>query len=274
VAGYFVGQFPPGKKDMGTAFTVMENLARAHAAAYHKIKELQQEARVGYALDWRGFKPALSWSPIDRLLANTVNRIFNEFFPTAFSEGKLRFLSRKALAPELKGTQDYVGINYYTSENVGFDPFNREELFSARGYPAEAELSPHGMIASQPTELFRAIKWALHFKLPIIITENGTEDHRDDFRRRYLVEHIHQVWRAVNFNFPVKGYFHWSLVDNFEWAEGWVYRFGLWELDLETQARRKRPSADLYAAICQENALSSQMVREYAPELVKKLFPG
>ena len=90
---------------------------------------------------------------------------------------------------------------------------------------------------------------------------------------QHLTEHLHQAWRAVNFNFPLKGYFHWTLVDNFEWERGWTQRFGLWELDVETQARRKRSSADLYAEICHENGISSQMVERYVPELMPVLFP-
>ncbi len=78
----------------------------------------------------------------------------------------------------------------------------------------------------------------------------------------------------VNWNWPVKGYFHWSLVDNFEWERGWTQRFGLWGLDVETQARIRRPSVDLYAAICKENAISSDLVAKYAPESVERLFPG
>jgi beta-glucosidase len=81
------------------------------------------------------------------------------------------------------------------------------------------------------------------------------------------------MWRAVNFNWPVKGYFLWTLVDNFEWDRGWTQRFGLWELDLETQARRKRPSADLYAEICRENGLTSDMAARYAPEIKEQIFP-
>jgi beta-glucosidase len=92
-------------------------------------------------------------------------------------------------------------------------------------------------------------------------------------RPRYLAQHIHQMWRAVNFNWPVKGYFHWTLVDNFEWERGWTQRFGLWGLDVETQKRIKRPSADLYAEICRENGLSSEMVQKYCPEAFDKLFP-
>jgi beta-glucosidase len=122
--------------------------------------------------------------------------------------------------------------------------------------------------------MFEALKWGLAFKLPIIVTENGIEDEDDSVRPSYLVQHLHQIWRAVNFNWPVKGYFHWSLVDNFEWERGWTQRFGLWELDVETQARRRRPSADLYAAICRENGISSDIVQKYAPRAFEQLFPG
>jgi beta-glucosidase len=130
------------------------------------------------------------------------------------------------------------------------------------------------MIASVPGDFFKAMEWALQFKVPVIVTENGTEDEQDDFRREYLVQHIHQLWRAVNFNYPIKGYFYWSLVDNFEWEHGWTRRFGLWELEPKTQARKKRLSADLYSEICGENALTSASVRKYAPQLFGKLFPG
>ncbi len=79
---------------------------------------------------------------------------------------------------------------------------------------------------------------------------------------------------SLNSGCPVRGYFHWSLVDNFEWERGWTQRFGLWELDVDSQKRRKRRSADLYAQICIENALSSEMVSSYAPEVLPELFPG
>ncbi|HTX80253.1 MAG TPA: family 1 glycosylhydrolase, partial [Longilinea sp.] len=106
------------------------------------------------------------------------------------------------------------------------------------------------------------------------VAENGIEDENDRIRPRFLAQHVHQMWRAVNFNWPVKGYFHWTLVDNFEWARGWTQRFGLWGLDVATQARLKRKSADLYAAICKENGISSEVVQRYAPEIFGKLFPG
>jgi beta-glucosidase len=99
-------------------------------------------------------------------------------------------------------------------------------------------------------------------------------DQADTLRPRYLLEHLRQVWRAVNFNWQVLGYLHWTLVDNFEWERGWTQRFGLWELDLETGERHKRRSAELFAEVCHESALSSDMVRRYAPEVYDRLFPG
>jgi beta-glucosidase len=89
-----------------------------------------------------------------------------------------------------------------------------------------------------------------------------------------LITHLRQLWRAVNFNWKVRGYFHWSLVDNFEWERGWTHRFGLYALDTETLVRTPRRSAQLYAEICKSNSLSSDIVACYAPELLETMFPG
>ena len=131
-----------------------------------------------------------------------------------------------------------------------------------------------GFIANVPLGLYRTLEWVTRFKLPIMITENGVEDADDAMRPRYLVEHIHQVWRGINYNWPIKGYFQWSLVDNFEWERGWTQRFGLWGLDLETQRRIRRTSVDLYADICRTNAISYDLIAKYTPELLPKMFPG
>ncbi|MEN8240974.1 MAG: family 1 glycosylhydrolase [Chloroflexota bacterium] len=273
--GYVTGEFPPGKQDIPAMIKVVTNQARGHGLAYHRIKELQPEARVGIALNWRGFNPARNWHPLDRVSAGLHNQAYNEFFPKLFTNGSAQILGKRVIVPEAKGTQDYVGINYYSSDTVKFSlGAGLDELFTTREYPEGTPLSPNGMIASQPEEFFKALNWALKFKAPIIVTENGVEDMEDSFRREYLALHIHQLWHAVNFNYPIKGYFLWSLVDNFEWNLGWQRRFGLWELDPETQERRKRPSADLYAAISKQNALSAEMVREFAPEAYPKIFPG
>jgi beta-glucosidase len=274
VGAYILGDFPPGKRDFNTAQRVMYNLVQAHASAYNVIHQLQPGARVGIALNYRPFQPARSWSPLDRGMAGLLSNLFNEFFPRAFTTGKLRYPFARKRIPAAANTQDYLGINYYCGENVAFNLLRGSELFTRRFYPPEAELSETGMIANMPQGLFAGLKWAKSFNLPVYITENGVEDSADSLRPRYLVQHLHQVWRAVNFNYPIEGYFHWTLVDNFEWERGWTQRFGLWELDVETQARRKRPSADLYQAICRTKGISSQAVAEYAPELLPQMYPG
>jgi beta-glucosidase len=161
-------------------------------------------------------------------------------------------------------------------DTVAFDLGKPKELFSRSFFPDGTDVADAGMNSNTPDGFLWSIKWAVRAYpgLPILITENGIEDSTDRIRPRYLAEHIRAMWRAVNFNWPVKGYFHWSLVDNFEWERGWTQRFGLWALDIDTQQRTKRPSADLYEAICRENGLSSGMVEKYCPEVFGKLFPG
>lgn len=273
-AAYLFGEFPPGKKDLGAALKVMTNLVRAHAGAYQAIHKIQPVARAGIALNYRGFAPARSWSPLDRWAAATQSNMFNSFFPYAMKTGILRFPAWTQRIPEAKATQDFLGINYYTRDQVSFSLMKAGAMFGHRYFLPNAELSETGFLANVPQGMFEALKWGLQFNVPLIVTENGVEDSRDTLRPRYLVQHLHQVWRAANMNYPVKGYFHWTLVDNFEWERGWTQRFGLWELDVETQARRKRPSADLYAEICRENGISSETVARYAPELFEQMFPN
>ncbi|MDP2993617.1 MAG: family 1 glycosylhydrolase [Anaerolineales bacterium] len=274
--GYLRGNFPPGKSDLRLGIRVQANMARAHAAAYRAIHELQPEARVGYALHFRPQEPAHPWSPLDRLMRNIRFTGVNMAFPSAISTGVLKSPLSKIPVPEAKGTQDYFGLNYYSVDTVAFDLRKRDELFSRSFFPEGTDLADAGMNSNTPEGFFWAFKWVVktYPNLPILVTENGIEDITDRIRPRYLAQHVHAMWRAVNFNWPVRGYFHWSLVDNFEWERGWTQRFGLWGIDIETQQRTKRPSADLYAAICKENGLTSEMVQKYCPEVYEKLFPG
>jgi len=274
--GYLRGNFPPGKSDLKLVIRVQANMARAHAAAYRAIHELQPEARVGYALHFRPQEPARPWSPLDRLMRNIRFTSVNMAFPSAISTGVLKSPLGKVPVQEAKGTQDYFGLNYYSVDTVAFDLSKRDELFSRSFFPEGTDLADAGMNSNTPEGFFWAFKWVVktYPNLPILVTENGIEDSTDRIRPRYLAQHVHAMWRAVNFNWPVRGYFHWSLVDNFEWKRGWTQRFGLWGIDIETQQRTKRPSADLYAAICKENGLSSEMVEKYCPEVYAKMFPG
>jgi beta-glucosidase len=271
---YLTGEFPPGKSNLSAVYKVITNLIMGHALAYDFIHKILPEAKVGLAHQYRSFQPTKSISPLDRWVAGLTSRAFNNAVPDTLKDGKLRFLGIRKRIPGAKGSQDFFGVNYYTEENISFSLQAAKQMFAKRSFPADADLSPTGFIANQPEGFFQALRWAKSYKLPIIVTENGTEDPDDKFRPRYLSEHIHQLWHAVNFNWKILGYFHWSLTDNFEWERGWTQRFGLWELDTNTQERFKRSSADLFEAICKENALSSEMVARYAPEVFEKLFPN
>ena len=273
-SGYLEGSFPPGKSNLGAAYKVMRNLLRGHAAAYKIIHEIQEDANVGYAKNYRGFQPSRAWYPPDQWITNFSSKNFNGAFSNALVDGKFKFGLQSETIPEAIGTQDFVGLNYYSTDKVRFKPFLAKDLFHKRYYEDGAQLSETGYIANVPTGMFSALKWAHQFDLPIYVTENGVEDSMDSMRPAYLVEHLHQVWRAANFNWRLKGYFHWSQVDNFEWERGWSQRFGLWRLERETQERTRRKSVDLYAAICEENGISSETVLTFTPEIFDKLFPG
>ena len=95
------------------------------------------------------------------------------------------------------------------------------------------------------------------YKKPIYITENGLADTQDKLRGDFIRDHLLWIHKAIGYGIDVKGYLHWSLMDNFEWAEGYGPRFGLVEINYKTLERKIRPSAFYYAEICKENALAA-----------------
>lgn len=270
---YITGLFPPGEKNLGLGIQVGGNLIRAHAAAYRAIHEIQPGALVGLAHHYRGFAPARPSAPLDRWVARALSRTFNDLFPVAAHTGRMRVLLKNESIRGAARTQDYFGLNYYTREKVAFDLRRPVDFFARRFFPADADLSPTGFVANDPDGFWEALGWARRFGLPIYVTENGVEDPEDRLRPRYLAAHLRQLWRGVNFNWPIRGYFHWTLVDNFEWERGWTQRFGLWELNPETQERRKRASADFFAEVCRTNSLASETVAMYAPDAFDQIFP-
>lgn len=274
IMGYFFENFPPGKSDLKTCSIVLKNMIRGHAAAYRSIHSLQPDASVGIAQNYQSFQPAHAWLPLDKWLARFMHNNFNAAFTNTLRDGKFKFVFRTEDIPEAKNTQDYFGLNYYTRTLVTLDLTNKKDNFIKVAFPKDARISDNGHIANVPDGFYEGIKFARSYGLPVYITENGVEDYDDDLRPEYLIGHIHQMWRAVNNNWPIKGYFHWSLVDNFEWERGWTQRFGLWGLDTETQARIRRPSVDIYEAICRENGIASTMVQQYVPTLFPVLFPS
>jgi len=272
--GYLAGVFPPGKQDLRAAARAGRGLMRAHAAAYRRIHSLQPEARVGFAHNIRVFDPADPRSPLDRRVAAWQDQAYNRSFLEAVARGRWTLPLGVGPAWRLRRTLDWVGLNYYTRDVVAFDRSKAKQLFGRSLHHEKAELLDGGYGEFYPEGMARSLRRLARLGLPIYVTENGIPDADDDQRPRAIVAHLHRIWQVLQSYVPVLGYYHWTLVDNFEWAKGWTLRFGLVELDPETQARAFRRSAYLYRDICRANAITPEVIDEYTPELRAALLPG
>ena len=240
--GYTLGMFPPGRRSVPMTLRVMRNLLRAHAKVYRRLKTLNPEVQIGVAKNVTLFDPKNRWSPIDWPLARLMEWFWNGAWRSGMQNGRMFFKD----IPEAKGTLDFVGLNYYTHVLVGPAsvsllkmkfPKRRQEVATEFGYPMYAE------------GLRRAIEFLAPLNVPIEITENGVADAEDTLRTEHLRRHLWVLSNAVKDGHDVRSYHHWSLMDNFEWAEGYSMRFGLHRVDFESQERTLRPSGEVYKAI-------------------------
>jgi len=243
---YLKGEWPPGRRSLNTAGRVLGNLIRGHWLAFEQIKARAQGSQVGLAHHIRLFDPDREWPPLDRLVAALYNRLFNLGVLRALERGRLTWFQRR-FSREAKGprrSQDFLGLNYYTRDRLRFSPRNRAEFFATRVVPAGAPRSDMGWEV-YPQGLHRTLMGLASARLPIYITENGIADADDHLRPAFLVDHLRAALRAIDDRAPLRGYFHWTCFDNFEWAEGYTAKFGLMDRD-----RGLRPSGRLYAQIC------------------------
>ncbi|MCS7221772.1 MAG: glycoside hydrolase family 1 protein [Anaerolineae bacterium] len=271
--GYIRGVFPPGRRHPIRALQVLNHMLRAHAAAYRTIHQMDGQAQVGLAHHIAVFEPADSSSALDRLMATVHDHVFNAISLYAPHDGIIRFPAGTGLVyGPLLDSQDFIGVNYYVHYRVRFDPSRRTQGFARYLFPPGAPLTdikadgePYSALS--PEGFYRALRRAAQLRKPIFITENGCPDAADRVRPRLLATYLPQVHRALREGADIRGYFHWTLVDNFEWADGWGLRFGLIELDVPTGQRRIRPSGYFYREVARANALTPEMVARYAPEL-------
>jgi beta-glucosidase len=263
--GYVRGEWPPGKHDMGAAARVLVTLLRGHWMAYARIKQRHPELQLGLAHHLRVFDPARHWAPQDRAVAAAFGRVFNQTILRSLRLGRLVFpLTRAGTASGPANSQDFIGLNYYTRELIKFNHRYRAELFGQRMLPAKARRSDLSW-ELYPDGLYRTLLALRREQRPIYVTENGIADGQDTQRPEFLLTHTSAVLRAIEAGVPVRGYFHWTCFDNFEWAEGYSAKFGLIACDPATQERRPRPSAMLYAQICRTNRLSPSVELPPAP---------
>lgn len=225
---YLAGEWPPQKRNLLAAWRVIDNLAEAHRLAYRQIKEASPASQVGIAKNNMYFEAA-GGKPVNRLLKAFMDWWWNH-----------RFLDK------IRGEQDFIGLNYYFHSLISHG-FNRQFSYE-RSSDLGWGLYPEG-IYYLLNDLQR------RYDLPVYITENGLADKGDRHREWYIREILGNVQRAIGEGADVRGYFHWSLIDNFEWAYGFAPRFGLYEVDYKTYERRPRPSARYYSEICRRNAI-------------------
>jgi len=240
--GWMLGEFPPGRRsDLRGVYRVLAAMARGHEAAYRHLHRITPGVPVGLAHHKWLMLPA-SCKRRDRAAARAAQLLMDRW-----PQG--RRLRRVVDAPS-----DYVGLNHYTGSLVKLEPRRPKEQFIRRFNPPDAPTSDYDW-AIRPEWLRAALEELKPLGKPVYVTENGIASADDARRQTFLLSVLGQVWEAVRAGVDVRGYFHWTSMDNFEWAHGYSMRFGLIGVERETQARHIKPSGWLYARIAEENAL-------------------
>jgi beta-glucosidase len=268
---YSEGRWPPGKRNESTALVVIGNLLEAHARAAAILRaEDRADAdgdghatRIGFAKHWVVFEPSRPWFPLDVLRTRIEDAVFNQAVARAPATGRVELSIPGARpvrrpVPGLQGSADWMGLNYYTRWKVRM--FVPDPHVAAPGatlndlgwedYPRGIETAARGLAAASG--------------LPLLVTEHGVADATDRLRPRSLVETLIQLSGAMSRGVRVLGYLHWSLLDNFEWADGYRGRFGLYAVDFADPARRRtrRRSADVFARITRANGVDTSLAAE------------
>jgi beta-glucosidase len=225
---YIEGSWPPFRPwDPRGYLRLLRYSARAHVAGRQALKANRSDSLASIAFALWPMQPRRWWSPIDQVIARVGDWGW---------QGRALNRSLPAL--------DWIGVNYYSRNVVGW-PWPRAPLADAAARTDFGwEIYPQG--------LYDVLRRVGRYGKPVVITENGIADADDNQRPAYLVAHLQQAQRAISAGVDLRGYMHWSLLDNFEWAAGYSQRFGL-----ATRARVLRPSGHLYATIARANELAS-----------------
>ncbi len=239
------------------------NMLRAHALGYHLIKQYST-APVSSAHAFIHWFPRRFHDALDRRMTDFADFTTNEFFFHALRTGELIYPNVDAeYDPEVKGAFDFWAVNYYTRHMVdarlaGFDGprFRHKELRMVPMRFFLEEMYPEGLIAC----LERLDDHPVH------ITENGCAADDDRFRIVSLALHLSALHEAIERGVDVRGYFHWSLMDNYEWTS-FLPRFGLVGVDFTTFRRTPKPSAFFYQEVIENNGFSGETVRLYLDAL-------
>lgn len=273
----YMGVHAPGNKDLQLAIDVAHNVMVAHGKTVQTFRNLGIKGQIGYA-------PNLVWNEPYSTRQEDVDACkrnagwFNEWFLEPVFKGtypqflvdwfKTKGVSVRATAGDMETIRqpiDFLGINYYSGTLARYKESNL--LFDAEtvdeGYPrTDIEW---GLF--YPQGLYKLLTWVkdTYGSKPIFITENGAcykdvlidGKVHDEQRIEFLKRHLIQVDRALKSGMDVKGYFAWSLLDNFEWAEGYTKRFGLVYTDFKTLKRLPKDSFHWYKKVIDSNSLEA-----------------
>jgi len=234
---YLVGYWPPEKKDPIAAWIVIRNLLSAHKLAAGIIHRLNPHAKVGTANNLSDFVASRPDNILDRTLVPFAKYWHNAWWLDATNE-----------------TVDFIGLNYYFHHPLRFKVSGWRNWFAPH-HPEDKSISDLGW-PIVPDGLGTLLRWLPRYRRPIIVTENGLADADDHQRGRFITDHVSQIESVIADGIDVRGYLHWSLLDNFEWREGFEPRFGLIAVDYHTFARTPRHSAQTYKNIIQRGTTS------------------
>ncbi|HCI29308.1 MAG TPA: beta-glucosidase [Fervidobacterium sp.] len=256
--GYFMGEHAPGHQNLQEALITTHNLLRAHGYAVQSFREEVKDGEVGLTNVVMKIEPGDS-RPESFFVASLVDKIVNAWFhdPVIFGsypEEVVKTYSEKGLQVPLDDFSiisnpiDFFGVNYYTRTLVVYDENDPLGFSYAQGDLPKTdmgwEIYPQGLFDM-------LVNLKERYRLPLYITENGiagpdkVENGRvsDTYRIEYLEKHFEKVLEAIEAGVDVRGYFIWSLMDNFEWAHGYSKRFGIVYIDYNTQKRILKDSA-------------------------------
>lgn len=225
---YFTGLWPPQKRNPFTAWKLYKIFALAHIEAYKNIHAANSDAQVGFANILHSFEPYRRRWILDELMVKIA-----------------KYFTNRRMLNLTKGYNDYLTVQYYFHNRFRFPRKIRSGNLPVSDL--NWEIFPHG--------IYRIIKKLKEHNLPIYITENGLADADDSRRAGFIYHHLWEINRAIQEGADVRGYFHWSLLDNFEWDKGFWPRFGLIEVDYETMERKPRGSFYEYKKIIENNEI-------------------
>ncbi|MEM3577266.1 MAG: beta-galactosidase BgaS [Candidatus Bathyarchaeia archaeon] len=287
-AGYMIPEsgFPPGVSSFRAVKEAAKNMAVAYARAYDAIKRADNvkadsgspsPANVGLIHNVIPAKAFDEKNEVHVKAAKFMDNMHNHFFPRAVADGWLdenfNGVKEKTEKKNYLGQRlDWLGVNYYTRFVIKGRKSLLAKVFA--GIPAIPEIMQNYGFACQPNsksaaglptsdlgwEVFpegivEALKSMQRYGCPIYVTENGIADAKDELRPNFIVEHLKAIERAVSEEkVDVRGYFHWALTDNYEWAKGFKMKFGLFTVNLETKKRAMRGSAKTYKKMIEEMA--------------------